>query len=83
MQRILWSDRLPERAYAYAFGLSAQSDPAPDDLGQYEKWRPYLHDLGVVEVKHGVRVEVVNFYTDEVGSSELAEKSNASGDNKQ
>jgi hypothetical protein len=37
-----------------------------DDLGQYEKWRPYLHDLGAVGVKHGVRVEVVNFYTEEV-----------------
>jgi len=45
-----------------------------DDLGQYEKWRPYLHDPGPVGVQHGVRVEVVNFYTDEVGNSELPEK---------
>src|SRR5438132_1356464 len=38
-----------------------------DDLGQYENWQPYLHELGAIEVKHGVRVEVVNFYDEEVG----------------
>jgi TolB-like protein/class 3 adenylate cyclase/Tfp pilus assembly protein PilF len=45
-----------------------------DDLGQYENWQPYLHDLGVVEVKHGLRVEVVNFYNEEVGNPQLPEK---------
>src|SRR5438876_1126523 len=45
-----------------------------DDLGQYESWQPYLHELGVVEVKHGIRVEVVNFYDEEVGNPELPEK---------
>jgi class 3 adenylate cyclase len=45
-----------------------------DDLGQYETWHPYLHELGPVEVKHGVRVEVVNFYDEEVGNPELPEK---------
>jgi TolB-like protein/Flp pilus assembly protein TadD len=45
-----------------------------DDLGQYENWQPYLHELGVVEVKHGVRVEVVNFYGEEVGNPQLPEK---------
>jgi len=45
-----------------------------DDLGQYEEWQPYLHELGLVEVKHGVRVEMVNFYKDEVGNSKLPEK---------
>jgi TolB-like protein/class 3 adenylate cyclase/Tfp pilus assembly protein PilF len=45
-----------------------------DDLGQYENWQPYLHELGIVEVKHGVRVEIVNFYDDEVGNPELPEK---------
>ena len=24
-----------------------------DDLAQYHEWKPYLHDLGRVEVKHG------------------------------
>ena len=45
-----------------------------DDLGQYEEWQPYLHELGTVEVKHGVRVEVVNFYDGEVGNAELPAK---------
>src|SRR4029077_3340714 len=45
-----------------------------DDLGQYEEWQPYLHELGTVEVKHGVRVEMVNFYKDDVGNPELPEK---------
>src|SRR5437868_8862154 len=45
-----------------------------DDLGQYENWQPYLHDLGAVEVKHGARVEVVSFYDEEVGNPELPEK---------
>src|SRR5438874_239781 len=45
-----------------------------DDLGQYEEWQPYLHELGAIEVKHGVRVEVVNFYDEQVGNPELPEK---------
>src|SRR5437867_4603709 len=45
-----------------------------DDLAQQSRWRPSLHDLGPVEVKHGVRVEIVNFYTNEVGNPELPEK---------
>src|SRR5438445_6134233 len=35
-----------------------------DDLEQYPQWRSYLHDLGECEVKHGVRMWVVNLYTD-------------------
>src|SRR5438034_7462033 len=45
-----------------------------DDLAQQSRWRPSLHELGPVEVKHGVKVEIVNFYTDEVGNPELPEK---------
>ena len=45
-----------------------------DDLAQQSRWRPHLHELGPVEVKHGVKVEIVNFYTDEVGNPELPEK---------
>jgi TolB-like protein len=45
-----------------------------DDLEQYPQWRSHLHDLGECEVKHGVRVSVVNLYTDEVGNSEVPEK---------
>lgn len=45
-----------------------------DDLSQYSSWQPLLHDLGEAEVKHGVRVHVVNLYTDEVGNPQLPEK---------
>src|SRR5438874_10677096 len=45
-----------------------------DDLEQYPQWRSYLHDLGECEVKHGVRMWVVNLYTDDVGNAELPEK---------
>jgi TolB-like protein/class 3 adenylate cyclase/Tfp pilus assembly protein PilF len=39
-----------------------------DDLAQYRRWQPYLHELGDFEVKHGVVVSVVNFYADVVGN---------------
>src|SRR6516165_6065348 len=45
-----------------------------DDLEQYPRWRPHLHDLSECEVKHGVRVSVANLYTDEVGNAEVPEK---------
>src|SRR5205809_4848744 len=45
-----------------------------DDLGQYSRWEPHLYDLGEVEVKHGVKISVVNLYTDEAGNPELPEK---------
>src|SRR5437773_1348313 len=45
-----------------------------DDLEQYPQWRSHLHELGECEVKHGVRVSVVNLYTDELGNPELPEK---------
>ena len=45
-----------------------------DDLEQYRQWQPYLHDLGECEVKHGVRVHAVNFYTDDLGNPEVPEK---------
>jgi TolB-like protein/class 3 adenylate cyclase/Tfp pilus assembly protein PilF len=45
-----------------------------DDLEQYRQWRSHLHDLGECEVKHDVRVHVVNLYTDEVGNADLPGK---------
>ena len=41
------------------------------DLEGYQKWRPLLHDLGSCEVKHGVRVSVVNLYDDQFGNAKL------------
>jgi adenylate cyclase len=45
-----------------------------EDLQQYGRWRPYLHDLGEVEVKHGIQVHVFNLYTDGAGNPDLPEK---------
>jgi TolB-like protein/class 3 adenylate cyclase len=45
-----------------------------DDLGEYEHWRPLLHDLGECEVKHGVRIGIVNFFGDQLGNPALPQK---------
>jgi len=45
-----------------------------DDLGQYSSWQQHLHDLGETEVKHGVRMYIVNLYKDDLGNPELPEK---------
>src|SRR6476659_6159976 len=45
-----------------------------DDLAQYRHWQPYLHDLGEYEVKHGLRVHIVNLYKDGLGNPALPEK---------
>jgi class 3 adenylate cyclase len=39
-----------------------------DDLAQHRRWQPYLHDLGDVEVKHGVVVSLVNLYAERIGN---------------
>src|SRR5437899_4731402 len=45
-----------------------------EDLEGYEKWRPFLHDIGQCEAKHGVRVSVVNLYDDQFGNATLPRK---------
>src|SRR5436305_1037288 len=45
-----------------------------DDLEQYGRWRPLLHDLGICEVKHGATLGVVNLYSDEFGNPETPKK---------
>src|SRR5215510_11588416 len=45
-----------------------------EDLEEYPHWQPHLHDLGECEVKHGVRVSVVNLYTGELGNPAVPEK---------
>ena len=42
-----------------------------EDLEHYPRWQPYLHDLGEWEVKHGVRVSVVNLYGNDAGNAAL------------
>src|SRR4029077_2308903 len=45
-----------------------------DDLEQYGRWRPLLHDLGICEVKHGATLGIVNLYSDEIGNRETPKK---------
>jgi TolB-like protein/Tfp pilus assembly protein PilF len=45
-----------------------------DDLEQYGRWRPLLHDLGTCQVKNGVTLGLVNLYSDEIGNPEVPEK---------
>src|SRR5438552_970841 len=45
-----------------------------EDLEQYGHWKRHLHDLGECEVKHGVRVSVVNLYTEDHGNPEVPQK---------
>src|SRR5215469_10702742 len=42
-----------------------------DDLAPHPRWSRYLHDLGECQVKHGVRIGVVNFYGDKSGNPKI------------
>ncbi|HSA93120.1 MAG TPA: protein kinase [Terriglobales bacterium] len=50
------------------------SKTVADTLGQLSDWEEHFHDLGEAEVKHGVKVHIVNFYTEEVGNAEVPHK---------
>jgi serine/threonine protein kinase len=50
------------------------SKRAAEDLAEYRDWHSNLHDLGECEVKHGVMLSVVNFYTDELGNPQIPQK---------
>ncbi len=45
-----------------------------DDLAEYQRWRPYLYDLGECEAKHGLRLHVVNLCKDGLGNDQVPEK---------
>src|SRR3954452_16512088 len=45
-----------------------------EDLEQYGHWKRHLHDLGECEVKHGVRVSVVNLCIEDAGNPEVPQK---------
>jgi tetratricopeptide (TPR) repeat protein len=47
---------------------------AAEDLEHYPRWKPYLHDLGQCEVKHGHTVSLVNFYDGEIGNRDTPQK---------
>ena len=50
------------------------SQHVAEDLEQYPRWRARLHDLGECEVKHGVRLGLVNLYNEEIGNPHVPEK---------
>jgi TolB-like protein/Flp pilus assembly protein TadD len=50
------------------------SQHVADDLIQYRQWAPRLRDLGECEVKHGVRLHLVNLYAEPLGNPEPPEK---------
>ena len=45
-----------------------------DDLEHYPHWQPHLHSLGECEVKHAVRIGVVNLHGDQVGNQKTPTK---------
>jgi len=48
-----------------------------EDLEGYGQWRPFLHDLGFCEVKHGVKLQIVNLCTEEAGTARCQPTSGA------
>src|SRR4030088_3472807 len=50
------------------------SKRAAEDLVQYRQWKPHLHNLGEFEVKHGVKLSLVNFHNDKVGNPLIPQK---------
>jgi serine/threonine-protein kinase len=45
-----------------------------EDLKEYRHWQPYLQDLGECEVKHGLRLHLVNLCKDDLGNPQMPEK---------
>jgi TolB-like protein/class 3 adenylate cyclase len=45
-----------------------------EHLQHYAHWRSNLHDVGEVTSKHGLKVPLVNLYTDQLGNSALPAK---------
>ncbi len=50
------------------------SKSVADVLSQMSNWKAALHDLGEVQVKHGVTIHIYNLYTDDAGKRELPQK---------
>lgn len=44
------------------------------DLAEDTHWQEHLHDLGEVELKHDLKVGIVNLYTEELGNSQPPEE---------
>ena len=50
------------------------SQRTADDLLPFKEWGLLLHKLGEVEVKHGIRLAIVNLYDDKIGNPALPAK---------
>jgi TolB-like protein/Tfp pilus assembly protein PilF len=50
------------------------SERVADDLAQDRLWQPLLHELGELEVKHGVKVGIVNLYNAELGNPQAPQR---------
>src|SRR5262245_57518018 len=50
------------------------SQHVADDLIHSRQWAPRLRDLGECEVKHGVRLHLVNLYSEPLGNAAIPQK---------
>jgi TolB-like protein/class 3 adenylate cyclase len=52
-------------------GHILMSKHVADDLAEYPQWRPFLHELGECEMKHGQKIDIVSFHSDKGGNAEI------------
>jgi len=50
------------------------SKHAAEDVAEHQDWQVWLHPIGECEVKHGAKLDLVNFYNEEVGNPRLPAK---------
>src|SRR5258708_8678167 len=55
------------------------SQHVADDLVHSRQWAPRLRDLGECEVKHGVRLHLVNLYAEPLGNAAVPQKFQQAG----
>src|SRR5436853_2863072 len=55
-------------------GLILVSKRVADDLVQDSLWQPLVHEFGEIEVKHGVKLGIVNLYNAELGNPQPPKK---------
>jgi Tol biopolymer transport system component len=50
------------------------SNTVAEVLAQLSNWADTLHDLGPVEVKHGIKIHLHNLFTNDVGNAKIPER---------
>src|ERR1051325_4118197 len=48
-----------------------------EDLEHYPRWQACLHHLGEVEVKHGLKIGIVNLHDNQIGNGQVPKKLHA------